>query len=105
MVDSTFQDELAKLEEHLSTEVDWELLDAKGQERARFLYRLPGGLVQGRFIGAIQNVDNYDGHEALRQLPINCQPQARNRAITLLRRRGVPIVQREADDFATTVET
>lgn len=59
-------------------------MDSKEQERSRFLYSLLGSLIQGRLVGIIKNVDNKIGHEALRQLLINCQPQARNRTINLL---------------------
>ena len=79
VVGSAYQDEIAKLGENLLQEMDWELMDGKEQERSRSLYSLLGGLAQGRLIGAIKNVDNYNGHEALRQLLMNCQPQARNR--------------------------
>lgn len=43
---------------------------------SRFLYSLLGSLVQGRLVGVIKN--------ALRQLLLNCQPQARNRTMSLL---------------------
>ena len=79
VVGSAYQDEIAKLGENLLQEMDWELMDGKEQERSRSLYSLLGGLAQGRLIGAIKNVDNYNGHEALRQLLMNCQPQARTR--------------------------
>ena len=31
------------------------------------IYSLLGSLIQGRLIGLIKNVDNFNGHEALRQ--------------------------------------
>ena len=84
VVDCAFQDELEKLEYNLTTEVDWELLDEGEQQRSRFLYSLLGSLVQGRLTGVIKNVEKFNGVEALRQLLMNCQPQARNRTMNLL---------------------
>ena len=84
VVDCAFQDELEKLEYNLTTEVDWELLDEGGQQRSRFLYSLLGSLVQGRLTGVIKNVEKFNGMEALQQLLMNCQPQARNRTTDLL---------------------
>ena len=84
VVDSAYQEELAKIEEKSGDEVDWEFLNEKEQERARFLYSLLGSLVQGRLVGLIKNVSSYNGFEALRQMLLNCQPQARNRTMNLL---------------------
>ena len=84
VVDSAFQEELEKLEANPGTEVDWELLDEGEQQRSRFLYSLLGSLVQGRLTGVIKNVEKFNGMEALRQLLMNCQPQARNRTMNLL---------------------
>ena len=84
VVDSAYQAELAKIEDKSEEEVDWEFLNEKEQERARFLYSLLGGLVQGRLVGLIKNISNYNGFEALRQMLLNCQPQARNRTMNLL---------------------
>ena len=84
VVDAAFQDELEKLETNLTTEIDWELLDEEEQQRSRFLYSLLGSLVQGRLTGVIKNVEKFNGMEALRQLLMNCQPQARNRTMNLL---------------------
>ena len=84
VVDSAYQEELAKIEDKSEEEVDWEFLNEKEQERARFLYSLLGGLVQGRLVGLIKNISNYNGFEALRQMLLNCQPQARNRTMNLL---------------------
>ena len=84
VVDAAFQDELEKLEANLTTEIDWELLDEGEQQRSRFLYSLLGSLVQGRLTGVIKNVEKFNGMEALRQLLMNCQPQARNRTMNLL---------------------
>ena len=84
VVDSEFQSELEKIEKDLTVETEWDLMDSKEQQRSRFLYSLLGSLIQGRLIGLIKNVDNFNGHEALRQLLVNCQPQARNRTMSLL---------------------
>ena len=84
VVDSEFQSELEKIEKDLTVETEWDLMDAKEQQRSRFLYSLLGSLIQGWLIGLIKNVDNFNGHEALRQLLVNCQPQARNRTMSLL---------------------
>lgn len=84
VVDSSYQDELAKIEDKSGDEVEWAFRNEKEQERARFLYSLLGSLVQGRLIGLIKNVPNYNGFEALRQMLLNCQAQARNRTMNLL---------------------
>ena len=83
VVDSSFQEELAKIEEKSGDEVEWEFRNEKEQERARFLYSLVGSLVQGTLVGLVKNVSNYKGFEALRQMLLNCQPQASNRTMNL----------------------
>ena len=84
VVDSAYQDELEKIEEKSGEEIEWSFLTEKEQERARFLYSLLGSLIHGRLVGLIKNVSHYNGFEALRQLILNCQPQARNRTMNLL---------------------
>ena len=84
VVDGAYQEEVEKIEENLTAEVDWDLLSEAEQQRGRFLYSLLGGLVQGRLMGLIRNVDHFNGYEALRQLLSNCQPNARNRTMSLL---------------------
>ena len=54
------------------------------QDRSRFLYSVLGSLIQRRLVGAVKNVENFNGYEALRQLLSNCQPQTRNRTMSLL---------------------
>ena len=76
VVDSAYQDELEKIEEKSGEEIEWSFLTEKEQERARFLYSLLGSLIHGRLVGLIKNVPHYNGFEALRQLILNCQPQA-----------------------------
>ena len=46
-------------------------------------YSLWGSLIQGRLIGLVKNVDNFNGHEAPRQLLANCQAHARNLTMSL----------------------
>eukprot|EP00913_Durusdinium_trenchii_P032259 g30204.t1 len=72
------------IENNLNVEVDWDLLSEPEQQRGRFLYSLLGSLVQGRLMGLIRNVEQFNGYEALRQLLSNCQPNARNRTLSLL---------------------
>ena len=84
MVDGAYQDEVERIEGNLNTEVDWYLLSEAERQRGRFLYSLLGSLVQGRLVGLIRNVENFNGYEALCQPLSNCQPNARNRAMSLL---------------------
>ena len=84
MVDGSYQEEVDRIENNLNVEVDWDLLSEPEQQRGRFLYSLLGSLVQGRLMGLIRNVEQFNGYEALRQLLANCQPNARNRTLSLL---------------------
>ena len=84
VVDGSYQEEVERIENNLNTEVDWDLLSEPEQQRGRFLYSLLGSLVQGRLMGLIRNVEQFNGYEALRQLLSNCQPNARNRTLSLL---------------------
>ena len=84
VVDGAYQEEVERIEKDLTSEVDWELLSEAEQQRGHFLYSLLGSLVQGRLIGLVRNVENFNGYEALRQLLSNCQPNARNRTMSLL---------------------
>ena len=78
------QQEIEQIESNLANEVDWDLMGKAEQDRSRFLYSLLGSLIQGHLVGVVQNVENFNGYEALRQLLSNCQPQARNRTMSLL---------------------
>ena len=84
VVDGAYQEEVERIEKDLNAEVDWELLSEAEQQRGHFLYSLLGSLVQGRLIGLVRNVENFNGYEALCQLLSNCQPNARNRTMSLL---------------------
>ena len=84
VVDGSYQEEVDRIENNLNVEVDWDLLSEPEQQRGRFLYSLLGSLVQGRLMGLIRNVEQFNGYEALRQLLSNCQPNARNRTLSLL---------------------
>ena len=79
-----FLEDMDAIENHLHTEVDFELQDDKEQERSRFLYSLLGSQLQGRLLGLVRNMASSNGGEALRQLLSNCQPKARNRTMSLL---------------------
>ena len=59
VVDGSFQEEIERIEESMSNEVDWDLMSKAEQERSRFLYSLLGSLVQERLIGVVKNVENF----------------------------------------------
>lgn len=82
VVDREFQKEIEQIEAQMTTEADWDLMGRAEQDRSRFLYSLLGGLIQGRLVGIVKHVEHFNGCEALRQLLLNCQPQARNRAMS-----------------------
>lgn len=70
MVDGAYQDKVDRIEGHLTTELDWDLLSSAEQQPSI------ASLVQGPLVGLIRNVENFNGYEALRQLLSNCQPNA-----------------------------
>ena len=84
VVGPLFLEDMDAIENHLDTEVCFELQDDKEQERSRFLQSLLGSLLQGRLLGLVRYVASFNGGEALRQLLSNCQPKARNRTMSLL---------------------
>lgn len=61
------QQGLEKFENDLTHEMDWELMDTKEHDKARVVSLL-GTLVQGRLVGLIKNLHNFNGHKALRHL-------------------------------------
>ena len=84
---------------------NWDFFSDGEQQRSRFLYSLRGGLLQGRLVGVINNIDKFNGYEALRQLLGKCQPQARNTTMSVAGRCGLSLVQHEKFTSAADLET
>ena len=99
-----FQKEIEQIESNLSNEVDWDLMGKAEQDRSRFLYSLLGSLIQGRLVGVVKNVENFNGYETLRQLLSNCQPQVRNHNEPAADDHGLLFIQHDGIIATTDLE-
>ena len=84
--DENFQLELDQIEANVHTSVEAADMAAETKERAIQLYQAFSTLLRGKYLRITKGVKNRNGYEVYRQVLLELEPNARNRALGLLSR-------------------
>ena len=83
-LDSEHESELKYIETHADVNQDPTLMNEDEKKRSMILYGLLVSLLRGRLLTVLWGIPENNGHEALRQLVMQCQPTSRNRSLGIL---------------------
>ena len=83
-VDGEFVNDFKALRANPTTECDTSLMGDNERNRSVFLYSLLSGLLKGRPLLALKQVEQSNGLEAYRQLVLSLEPSSKNRSLSLL---------------------